>query len=106
LIEVAANGLVEDGKRVGHRQDIQLLPKPICNMGQYYRRGDHEQSCAALLVASTMEIPLIGIVNLTQEETKEGTQAKNHVSSSRQLAIASTQIDSSHKPNLDVITVR
>ena len=47
-----------------------------------------------------------GIVNLTQEETKVGTQARNHVSSSRQLTIASTQIASSHKPNLDFITVR
>jgi hypothetical protein len=47
-----------------------------------------------------------GIVNLTQEERTVGTQARNHVSSSRQLTIASTQIASSHKPNLDFITVR
>jgi hypothetical protein len=56
----------------------------------------------ALLYASSFG----GIVNLTQEETTVGTQARNHVSSSRQLTIASTQIASSHKPNLDFITVR
>ena len=33
-----------------------------------------------------------GIVNLTQEETKVGTQARNHVSSSRQLTVASMQL--------------
>jgi hypothetical protein len=47
-----------------------------------------------------------GIVNLTQEETKVGTQARNHASSPRQLTIASTQIASSQAANVDFIAAR